>query len=87
MGASIPDILRLLLWQFSKPVFFANLISWPVAWYFAQDWLTNFSERIDISIFLFLGAALIAVLIAWVTVIGHAYRVARANPIKALRYE
>jgi len=25
------DILRLLLWQFAKPVLWANLIAWPAA--------------------------------------------------------
>jgi len=87
LGASIMDILRLLVWQFSKPVVVASVLAWPIAWFFATDWLQNFNQRIDISVFLFLGAAVLAILIAWVTVIGHAYRVAKTNPIKALRYE
>jgi putative ABC transport system permease protein len=89
MGASVLDIIRLLVWQFSKPVLLANLIAWPVAGYFMADWLTNFPYRIDLlsSAYLFPVAGLIALIIAWATVAGHAARVARSNPIHALRYE
>lgn len=87
MGASELKIVKFLVWQFSKPVFAANLIAWPVAWYFTQDWLSGFSVRIELSPLYFLVSGLFALLIAWGTVAGLAYKVARANPIKALKYE
>ena len=87
MGASVGDILRLLLWQFSRPVVIANILAWPVAWYFARDWLSGFTQRIDMPIVPFFAAAALAVVIAWGTVAFHAWRVARTNPINALRYE
>jgi len=86
-GARVRDVVFLLLWQFSIPVLIANLIAWPIAWYYLHGWLQGFSYRIALSPFYFLGAGLVALLIAWATVFSHARRVARANPIHALRYE
>ena len=86
-GARIRDIVWLLLWQFSLPVLIANLIAWPVAWYYLHGWLQGFAYRIPLSPLYFLGAGLVALLIAWATVFSHARRVAGANPIHALRYE
>jgi len=86
-GARIRDVVSLLLWQFSGPVLIANAIAWPVAWYYLQDWLQGFAYRITLSPAYFVGAGAAALAIAWATVLFHALRVARANPIHALRYE
>jgi putative ABC transport system permease protein len=87
LGARSRDIVRLLAWQFSKPVIVANLIAWPVAWWLMRDWLNTFDARIDLGPGPFLLAGLLALAIAIGTIAGHALRVARANPIHALRYE
>ena len=87
LGARTRDIVRLLAWQFSKPVIIANLIAWPVAWWAMRDWLNNFDARIDLGPTPFVLAGLIALAIAIATIAGHAFKVARANPIHALRYE
>jgi putative ABC transport system permease protein len=87
LGARTRDIVRLLVWQFSRPVIFANLIAWPVAWWLMRDWLNKFDDRIALGPTPFVSAALVALVIAIVTVVGHALKVARANPIHALRYE
>ncbi len=86
-GARTRDIVRLLLWQFSIPVLVANLIAWPVAWYFLRHWLEGYAYKIDLSPLYFLVAGTIALVIAWATVIIHTMVVARASPIIALRYE
>ena len=89
MGASVKDIVSLLIWQFSKPVAIANLVAWPIAAYLMLSWLESFPYRINelwlIPICLAVG--LLSLLIAWSTVGGNAAKVARKNPIKALRYE
>jgi len=87
LGARTRDIVRLLVWQFSRPVLVANLIAWPVAWWLMRDWLNGFDQRIALGPTPFLVAGAIALGIAIATVVGHAVRVARANPINALRYE
>ncbi len=87
MGASVTDIVKLLTFQFSKPVLFANLIAWPLAWLISSDWLQGFQYRIDLSPTYFFAAGATALLIACLTVAGHAYRTARANPVAALKHE
>lgn len=88
-GAEVWQIVKLLVWQFSKPVLIANIIAWPVAYLAMSRWLESFVYRIDdmVIIALCLIAGLTALLIAWATVAGNSYAVARQNPIKALRYE
>jgi putative ABC transport system permease protein len=87
LGARTRDIIRLLAWQFSKPVIIANLIAWPVAWLAMRSWLNGFDARIDLGPAPFVIAGLLALAIAIGTIAGHAFKVARANPILALRYE
>jgi putative ABC transport system permease protein len=87
LGARSRDIVRLLAWQFSKPVIVANLIAWPVAWWVMRDWLNGFDTRIGLGPMPFLLAGFLALAIALGTIAGHAFKVARANPIHALRYE
>jgi putative ABC transport system permease protein len=86
-GGRTRDVVKLLLWQFSIPALIANLIAWPLAWYYLHDWLDGYAYRISLSPLYFLGAGAAALLIAWLTVLSHAIRVARAKPIGALRYE
>lgn len=87
MGGSVKDIVMLLTRDFSKLVVLANVLAWPAAWYLMSRWLENFAYRIDISPLTFISAALIALVIAWVTVGGLAARAAWAKPALALRYE
>ena len=86
-GARDRDLVFLLLWQFSLPILVANVIAWPVAWYYLHDWLNGFAYRIALGPAPFVAAGVAALLIAWATIIAHALRVARANPIHALRTE
>ncbi|MDG1707400.1 MAG: hypothetical protein P8H03_01490, partial [Emcibacteraceae bacterium] len=85
LGATVMDIVKLLLIQFSKPILMANVIAWPIAYLNMEQWLSTFAYRIDISLAYFLFAGGITLIIAWAVVAGHAIKVARANPIKALR--
>jgi putative ABC transport system permease protein len=86
-GAKTKDIVLMLVWQFSIPVLIANLVAWPVAYFYLHDWLQGYAYRISLNPLYFVGAGMAALLIAWVTVIMHAANVAKANPIHALRYE
>jgi putative ABC transport system permease protein len=87
LGARTRDIVRLLVWQFTRPVIIANLIAWPIAWWLMRDWLNSFDDRIGLGPLPFLLAGGLALVIAVATIAGHAVRVASANPIRALRYE
>jgi putative ABC transport system permease protein len=87
MGAGTGDVMRLLLWQFAKPVLWANLIAWPVAGWLMWNWLNGFAYRIALPLWLFPAASTLALGIALLTVLLHSWLVARAKPITALRYE
>jgi len=87
MGASTADVLRLMLWSFTQPVLWANLIAWPVAWWMMHRWLEGFAARIALSPGYFLAAGAAAVAIAWLTVSYQSLMVAKSKPVNALRYE
>jgi putative ABC transport system permease protein len=87
LGASTYRIVRLLVWQFSRPVILANIIAWPIAWWLMRDWLNGFDARIALGPLPFVVAGVLALLIAVGTIGAHSFRVARTNPILALRYE
>jgi putative ABC transport system permease protein len=87
LGADTGNILRLLLWQFARPVLWATLIAWPLTAWLMHRWLQGFAYRIDLSAGVFIAAAVAAVAIALLTVTVHSLRVARAQPVAALRYQ
>jgi putative ABC transport system permease protein len=87
MGAGNSDIVRLLLWQFGKPVLLANLIAWPVAGYLMNRWLQGFAYHAPLEPLIFIGAAAVTLAVALLTVSAHSLVVARAKPVVALRYE
>jgi putative ABC transport system permease protein len=87
LGATTRDLLRLLLWEFARPVVWANLIAWPIAGWAMQRWLNGFAYHADLPLWLFPAAALVTLAIALATVSAHAVRVAGAKPVAALRCE
>jgi putative ABC transport system permease protein len=87
MGASTGAVARLLVRQFVEPVIWASLIAWPIAAYSMKHWLGSFAYRIALEPRLFPVVTSLTMLIALATVGVQAWRVARANPVAALRYE
>lgn len=87
LGASLSQILLLLSREFTAAIVLANLIAWPVAYYWMNKWLNNFAYRIDIGIGVFALSAAIALCIALLTVSWQSLRAATANPVDSLRYE
>ena len=82
LGATVQGVAVLL-----KLVFISILLASPVAWYVMNQWLKNFSYRIDITWWMFAAAGVLAVLLALLTVSSHAIRAALTNPVKNLRAE
>jgi|APTNR8051073442_1049403.scaffolds.fasta_scaffold02722_3 putative ABC transport system permease protein len=87
LGASVAGITGLLAKDFLKLVFVAIVIASPVAWYFMDKWLADFAYRIEIQWWMFAGAGVLAVAIAFLTVSFQSVRAALANPVKSLRSE
>jgi putative ABC transport system permease protein len=86
-GARSRDIVGLMLWRISVPVLAANLIAWPVAYYYMRQWLEHYAYRITLSPVYFLLAGAAALLIAWATVCANTLRLARSSPLCSLRHE
>ncbi|KAA5542848.1 ABC transporter permease [Adhaeribacter rhizoryzae] len=87
LGASVSGIVGMLSKDFLKLVLVANIIAWPLAWYGMNQWLQNFAFRTPFSWWIFMVAAMAALVIALFTVSFHAVKAAVSNPVKALRSE
>lgn len=87
LGATVMQVLSLLLVDFSRPIVIANLIVWPVAFVGARAYLNVFANRTDLTLWPFLLSLGLVLLIAWAAVIGQVTRAARLNPATVLRYE
>ena len=87
LGASVSGIVQLLSKDFLKLVAISIIIAIPIAWYFMQDWLQNYSYRIEINWWVFVVAGLTAILIAMLTVSFQAIKAAVANPVESLKTE
>jgi putative ABC transport system permease protein len=87
LGANSFQIAKLLVWQFSRPVMWALAVALPGAYFASTLYLNFFADRIDAVLPILVVSGTIAVMLAWGTVAGHAIRIARANPVYALRYE
>ena len=87
LGASVEGIVVLLSKDFLKLVGLAFVVAAPVAYLVMDRWLQGFAYHIDISWWVFLIAGSLALAIALLTVSYQSIRVARINPVEALRYE
>jgi len=87
LGASVSSVLILLSKDTLKLMLIALVVAIPVAYYAMSEWLRNYAYRIDISVMVFIGASVIAMLVAVITVAWQSYQAAAANPVKSLRYE
>ena len=87
LGATTSKVLTLLMWQFTIPVIVAIVIALPAGYWLMTQWLQQYNYRIDISPWTLVIAPLAALAVAWLTISVQTYLVARAKPVKALRYE
>ncbi|MCF8414096.1 MAG: ABC transporter permease [Melioribacteraceae bacterium] len=87
LGAGVFNLTTLLSRKFLILVLAANIIAWPVAYLFVQNWLEDFAYRISLDLKPFAAAAFIALLIAIVSVSYRTIKAALLNPLKSLKYE
>ncbi len=87
LGASINSVVQLLTKDFLKLVGIAFLIASPIAYYFMQRWLEDFTYHIDIQWWVFVLSGGFAMLITMLTVGFQSIKSAMANPVKSLRTE
>ncbi|PHN01942.1 ABC transporter permease [Flavilitoribacter nigricans] len=87
LGASVPGIVGLLSKDFLKLVGVALIIAIPLVIYGMNKWLEDFAFRISLDWGVFILAAIIVLLIAFLTVSVQGVKAALSNPIKSLRSE
>ncbi|SEI43084.1 MacB-like core domain-containing protein [Dyadobacter koreensis] len=87
IGASALNIFGLFSGDFIKLVIIALLLASPIAWYTMNDWLKDYTYRIQISWWIFALAGVMAVVIALITISFQSAKAALMNPVKALRSE
>jgi putative ABC transport system permease protein len=86
-GASIINVNSLLSREFIGLILFANIISWPVAYFWLKSWLNNFSGHITPQWYIFLISGIFTLLIALLITAAHAFRASLINPAVTLKYE
>jgi ABC-type antimicrobial peptide transport system permease subunit len=87
LGASVPNLWALLSKDFVLLVLISCLIAIPLAWYFLHGWLQQFEYRTELSWWVFVAAALGAMLITLLTVSYQAIKASMMNPVNSLRSE
>jgi putative ABC transport system permease protein len=86
-GANENTILRLISKDFLLLVSIGIVIAVPVAYYFMSKWLENYVYRSRIEVALLAFAALLTILITFITISYKAYQAAVMNPARALKTE
>ncbi len=87
LGSTTANTISLLSKEFLLWVIIANLIAWPIAYYFISKWLQDFAYRINISWWIFVLSGCIALVITIVTVGFQVIKAITTNPVESLRYE
>lgn len=91
LGSTIRQIVTLLMKEFVFLIVLANLITWPIAYWFTDRWISDFQYRIDLlsvnnlSVYVFAGLG--ALVIAMIAVSYKSINAALSNPVKSLRDE
>ena len=87
LGAPVSGLVVLLSKEFSRWVLISNIIAWPIGYFAMKKMLQSYAYRTPIGIEIFILSALLALVIALLTVSFQAVKAARANPVESLRYE
>ena len=86
-GASPGGLTAMMMRDFAKPVALAFLLSVPIAYWLANQWLQDFAYHVEVGVGLFLVSGALSFIIAGLTVGHQAMRAALTNPIDTVRTE
>ncbi len=87
LGASLSNLVVLLIRDFTKLVLVAIILAVPLVWWVMNDWLKNFSYRIEISPLVFITTGIGLMLISWITLGILTVKTAQVNPAETLKSE
>ena len=87
LGASVTNAVSVLIREYMILIAAANIIAAPIVYYLMNNWLNNFTYKIQIDVWIFILSGLLTLIIALLTIIFQAAKAATANPVDSLRYE
>ena len=87
LGATLNDIIKLVSIEFLIIILVSSVVASPLAYFFMEKWLSNFSYHVDVSLLTILMGAFVALLIAMFTISFQALRTAKSNPAITLKCE
>ena len=87
VGASVFEIVKLMIKEFLIIVLIASIIAAPITYYIMEKWLQDYVYHIKINVWLFIAASFIAILLTLITVGFQSYKAATENPVNSLKNE
>jgi len=87
LGAPVKSIILMLSKEMTWWILISNLIAWPVAYYYMNNWLNNYPYHYKLTIWVFVFAGVVAFILSLLTVIFQALVASTKNPVESLRYE
>ncbi len=87
LGASESSVVYNMALEFIKWVIIANIIAWPISWYFGKQFLDQYANRSHLEITIFLISGIASIIVALITISYQSFKAARENPISSLRHE
>ncbi len=87
LGAPVKSIILMLAKEMTKWILISNIIAWPIAYYYMNNWLNNYPYHYELTIWVFVFAGVAAFILSLLTVIFQALVASTKNPVESLRYE
>jgi putative ABC transport system permease protein len=87
MGASVGSILILFSKETIRLMLISSIIACPIAWWILHKWLQDFAYKTDLDLWIFVGAGVVSLIIALVSIAWQAVKAATTNPADILKYE
>ena len=87
LGAPILSVVGLMTREYVMILVVSSLIAWPIAYWIASRWLSEFAYNTGVDVWIFPAALISIFLVAFLTVGYKTLKAALRNPIDSLRYE
>lgn len=87
LGVSLPNVLQLLTKGYIGLLVIANILAVPMVWFILNNWLNNFSYKINLEASFFVVGSVLVWLFVMITVSINVYQVSKIDPVEGLRYE
>ncbi|HNP19690.1 MAG TPA: ABC transporter permease [Fulvivirga sp.] len=87
LGATFSSLIFTLSKSFVLLIIIANVITWPMVYYFASQWINSFAYQVDLSLMYFVLGFLITIGIASIALTVQSGKAALVNPVNTLRQE